>query len=69
VSIVTPGKIAALLESITPAQVQAMPPAERQLLTDQCQRIMREAIVADARAATAPKSGVLRRLDAGDRAE
>jgi hypothetical protein len=62
-------KITALLTGLTQGQVQAMAPSERQLLQDQLERVHRictgEKIMDDARAATAPKGGVLRELRDG----
>jgi hypothetical protein len=67
-----PSRLTALLTSLTPDQVQALPPAARQLLSDQLQRVHRmidgARIVNGARKATAPmspRSGVLADLHDG----
>jgi hypothetical protein len=57
-------RITSLLTSLTPGQVGAMAPADRQLLTDQCRRVLQLADAAHA-AKTAPKEGVLADLRHG----
>ena len=57
-------RITSLLTSLTPSQVGAMAPADRQLLTDQCRRVLQLADAAHA--AKAPsKEGVLADLSDG----
>lgn len=63
-------KIASLLTSLTPGQIAAMAPADRQLLCDQCKRILRLAEaerIGDAarEAPSPPKNGVLADLRDG----
>jgi hypothetical protein len=63
------GRITALLTSLTVDQLRALSRAERQLLSDQCERV--NLLVGDAERAEAgkPKSvGVLARLGDGERA-
>jgi hypothetical protein len=57
-------RITSLLTSLTPGQVGAMAPADRQLLTDQCRRVLQ---LADAGHApkTTPKEGILADLRDG----
>jgi hypothetical protein len=54
--VAVPAKITALLTALTTEQVRALSPADRQRLTDQCQRVLRlaqiEKIVDRARQAT-----------------
>ena len=57
-------RITSLLTSLTSGQVGAMRPADRQLLTDQCRRVLQLADAAHA-AKTAPKEGVLADLRDG----
>jgi hypothetical protein len=66
-------RITSLLTALTRAQVTAMSPAERQLLSDQLERvhsmIETERVLDDAREATRePSAGVLALLRRGDRA-
>ena len=64
------GHITALLTGLTPDQLRALSRAERQLLSDQCERV--NIMIVDAeRAAAKPNgrtAGVLARLDDGERA-
>jgi hypothetical protein len=68
-----PRRLTSLLTSLTPDQIGALPPIDRQLLADQCERVYRmitsEAIVADRKEASAqPETGgVLALLKRGDR--
>jgi hypothetical protein len=57
-------RITSLLTSLTPGQVGAMAPADRQLLTDQCRRVLQLADTAHATQA-APREGVLADLRDG----
>lgn len=57
-------QITSLLTSLTPGQVGAMAPADRQLLTDQCRRVLQLADAAHT-AKTTPKEGVLADLRDG----
>jgi hypothetical protein len=50
-------RIAALLTGLTPAQIRAMAPADRQRLANECLRVLQVAMPAPE-----PKSGVLRDL-------
>jgi hypothetical protein len=69
----SPQKLLAIMTGLTPRQIQEMTPADRFLLANECERIHREAlaakIIGDARRATAPKSGVLARLNDGERSQ
>jgi hypothetical protein len=60
-------KITALLTSLSPGQLKAMPPAEAQVLSDQLRRVYRELtagrIVSDAQEATT--RGILDALKGG----
>ena len=57
-------RIVALLTSLTPGQVVAMSPAERQLLSDQCRRVLQ---LAESTCAgeNAPKGGFFAELRDG----
>lgn len=57
-------RITSLLTSLTPGQVGAMRPADRQLLTDQCRRVLQLTDAALTAKAT-PKEGVLADLRDG----
>lgn len=57
-------RITSLLTSLTAGQVGAMAPADRQLLTDQCRRVLQLADAAHAEK-TAPTKGVLADLRDG----
>jgi hypothetical protein len=59
-------KITALLEGFTPLQVRGLIPADRQRLSQACERVLRDCIQEDAAAATA-KEGVVARLNSGER--
>jgi hypothetical protein len=60
-----------LLTSLTPEKVRAMEPVDRQALSDQLRRVYGiiegNRIVEEAREATAPREGILRRLADGER--
>jgi hypothetical protein len=59
-------KLTALLEGFTSYQIKALNPADRQHLSNACERVLRDCIHQDAVAAT--NSGVLASLKRGDRA-
>jgi hypothetical protein len=56
-------KVLALLTSLSPADVEALPPFERRRLADLCRH------VADLAERDVPKAGVLARLHDGERAQ
>jgi hypothetical protein len=58
-------KIVALLVALTPADIEALPPAERRRLADQCRHV---AGLAE-RQNTVPKAGLLRQWADGERAD
>jgi hypothetical protein len=61
--------VTSLLTSLTESQIRAMSAADRQLLSDQLQRVYRiiegDRILEDARDATASRAGVLHELRDG----
>jgi hypothetical protein len=58
-------KVLALLTSLSPADVQALPPFERRRLADLCRYV---AQLAERQDPPQPSAGVLALLDRGDRA-
>lgn len=58
-------KVAALLEALRPADIEALPPFTRRQLADRCRHL---AALAE-REPDAPKAGVLARLQDGERAQ
>lgn len=59
-------KIAALFDALTPADVEALPPAERRRFADRCRHW---AALAEPQAHASPKTGILAQLKDSARGE